>query len=364
MAWKPKEKELTLEEAVALARKELAPLWHGSPPLIAAIQGRGMNAFPLDPEFTKKSWFIVFFDPTNFEGEAAARIAHEYARRYEPEGLHFMAVLKPSYHFASERKWVEGTLKRLQISFPAVVDADGNLEAAFGDGPLPRVVLWNAGKTVLRDSGQDWILRVEPDLQAYLRSKDPGLPLLPALETYEGCFRAAPSLNLGRGKGSRAARLGFSQPGRSGFSTTEFPAREPEIFDSLEKGAIALGGKWMQDEERIATSDPEATLSFVCPASQFSLLAQSLAKTVERCKIAIEINRQAALDTFRAGDLEFDEDGSSVMMVDAPRLYHALAKLEEKERQVVLRFPTAQRNAVALYALHFASSFAPAESTG
>ncbi len=364
MAWKPKEKELTLEEAIALAKKELAPFWHGSPPLIAAVQGRGTSAFPLDPEFTKKSWFIVFLDPTNFEGEASARTAREFARRYEPENLHFLAVLHPSFHFITERHWVEAALKRLQISFPAVVDTNGLLESSFGDGPLPRVVLWTSGKPVLSSSGQDWITRVEGDLQAFLRSRDPGLPLLPVRETHENCFRAILSKHLGRGKGSTTPRFGFSRPGQSGFSTTLFPTREPAILDSLGKGEIAITGKWIQDEERIATSDPSATLGFICPASRFSILAQSLANVSERNKIGIELNHQPALDIFRGDDLEFDEDGSSMVVVDSPRLFHALANLGEKERRVLLRFPSAQRSAVAIYALRFANSFAPNESTG
>ena len=42
MAWKRKEKKLTPDEAIALAKKELAPFWIGSEPLFAAIKNVGV----------------------------------------------------------------------------------------------------------------------------------------------------------------------------------------------------------------------------------------------------------------------------------------------------------------------------------
>ena len=42
MVWKPREKELTAEEAIEQAAKELAPFWYGCSPLLAGILEDGI----------------------------------------------------------------------------------------------------------------------------------------------------------------------------------------------------------------------------------------------------------------------------------------------------------------------------------
>ena len=57
MAWKPKEKQLTPEEAIAQARKELAPYWLNSEPLLAAVRGddQKITVHPLAKDFESKA---------------------------------------------------------------------------------------------------------------------------------------------------------------------------------------------------------------------------------------------------------------------------------------------------------------------
>src|SRR5581483_9150852 len=96
MVWKPKEKELTPEEAVAAAKKELAPFWHGSPPLLAGVLSpQGVTAHPLDPAFGAKSWLLFFLDPTDAAGESAFSYARELHRRYHQHNVGCLLVFRP-----------------------------------------------------------------------------------------------------------------------------------------------------------------------------------------------------------------------------------------------------------------------------
>ncbi len=63
--WKKKEKALTPEEAIAAAKRELAPFWYNSEPLLAAVRTEaGASVLPLNSNFVQKSWAYVFVDPT------------------------------------------------------------------------------------------------------------------------------------------------------------------------------------------------------------------------------------------------------------------------------------------------------------
>jgi hypothetical protein len=98
MVWKPKEKELTLEEALSLAKKELAPFWIGSPPLLAAFKTKHHTAlYPIHPTFNESSWAIFFINPTCFSGKTTTLFAREMYRRYHDLHLNIFCA-KTSTH--------------------------------------------------------------------------------------------------------------------------------------------------------------------------------------------------------------------------------------------------------------------------
>jgi transposase len=61
MVWKKKEKPLSPEEAIAQAKRELAPFWFNSEPLLAAIKTEaGASALPLTSDFVDRPWLFTF----------------------------------------------------------------------------------------------------------------------------------------------------------------------------------------------------------------------------------------------------------------------------------------------------------------
>jgi hypothetical protein len=350
MAWKKKEKQLTPEEAVAQAKRDLAPFWHGCDPMIAAVRGpNGVTAHPLDTEFSSRPWLLFFLDPTDFSGEAALVFAREWHKRYREHDLHMLIVFRPGYGWFRSPGALTQLTRRHQIPCPVVLDAEELLTAAFDVGSLPKVLLLDHGKRVFESAGHDWISDTELQLQRFLRIADPGLPLALPFQSPKPLVRDVGRTELGRGRGVAFPKPGFTVA-ESGFGAGVFPGDRPR---KLEPGAVAIGGTWLQDGDRVATSDPKAWIAFRAPSVRVALVAQSLSKNSEATRIVVEVNGIPAFDTFAAENLIMDEDGQSLVKVDALHLYHVLDKLPSDSREITLRFPIADRVAAALYGIRF-----------
>ena len=351
MVWKPKEKELTPEEAIKMAKAELAPYWIGSPPLLAAVknsQGKA-SAYPLDVTFAEQKWLLLFFNPTDLAGQNALIYFMEWQKRFAGEDLKVLAIMKPVYQFFKEPQSLEQLSRKMELPFPLISDANELLFAAFGVTELPSVLLIDRNKHIFKKSGLHWMEGLELELHRFFRSHDPGLPLLPpykpAVKLPEDIMR----IEFGHGRGARFSAPGFGNP-MNGFSSGKFAAS-----GATKRGAgeINLVGTWIQDGDRIITSDPKAELSIEIPTSRFGMIAKSLSKTVEVPRVNLEVGGIPANDAFGDEHLSFDEEGQSCVQVEEGRFYQVLFKLPTKSRLLTLKFPMAARIQVALYGFRF-----------
>lgn len=350
MSWKKKERELTPEEAIAMTKRELNPYWYGSEPLLAGVKADGgVSALPLNPVMTQSPVLLCFMDPTDFSGEAAFFFVREFHRRFAVNGVKILMLYKPRYAFMAEAKIVEAMIRKYQIQTPLVVDHEGHLCEAFNAVNTAKAVLLNEGKVVWQHAGLDWFERVEPEIQRILRLKDPGLALLPLFRPASEVQVDTGKIDLGRGRGAQFPAPGFSAQ-NGNLSSGQFKSPRPA---KLSPGQVHLVGNWMQDGDRIATTDPKSELHFRCPSSCFSIVVQSLAKTSESAKVIMEMGGQALFDSFRREDTVYDDEGHSILKPEYPRLYQAAVNIPEKYRDVTLRFPLANNVAVAVYGIRF-----------
>lgn len=323
-AWKPKEKQLTPEEAVALARKELAPFWANSEPLIAAVRGEGggVTVHPLDRSFAERAWLLFFADVTAYEGECLLQYARDWHKRYACHDLGFLLVVRPSYGFMETARAIAPLLSRAAPPFGIVLDQGGLLTEAFGAGGanMPKVTLFQAGKCVFERVGKSWHVDTELGVQRFLRASDPGLPLPLPFDPPENAVVTRGALELG------GAKL---------------------------PGGIQLRGKWAREAGRIVAQDAAATFSFRSPAARVSLIAQGASLADEPSRIRVELEGVPVFDAAAGQDLAFGDDGGSDIKIIEPKLYHALAALPAKARAVTFRFVDADRLPVALYGLRF-----------
>lgn len=357
MIWKPKEKELTAEEAVALAKKELTPFWYGTTPLFAGVKNENQFAIlPLDPEFAKKSWLIFFVDPTDYTGESAVIYAKEWGRRYGQQHLDILFVFAQTYRFLASREPIRQIIEKQTLEFPIVVDTDETISISLGATTLPKILLLKNGSRYFEYCGTEWMLSAEFDIQNFLRGADPGLPLLPALSSLPGVVRDVLRMEFGA-----APKIGneISYP-FPGFVQNEKGEREGHFLGTrpkaMEPGDLFIGGVWKQDDEKIITHDPRASLGFCSPSEKFSFVAEPLHSTKDFIKIpmiSIEVNGLPPYEAILGEDMSTDESGVFVIKVENQRIYHVLIEMPEGDREITLRMINADKNPVCIYGLRF-----------
>jgi hypothetical protein len=360
MIWKPKEKELTPEEAVTLAKKELTPFWFGSPPLLAGIQQEGQSLIvPLSKDFTKEAWIIFLIDPTAFEGENAMVHAKEWHRRYHLNNLGFIIVLVPSYEYLRRPDSIQKLIERQDISFPLVLDAESGLAHALNATQLPKIVLLNKGRVVDSRDEKEAFSVIELRLQKFLRSMDLGLPLLPLffpvttgvvdVDRYEFGYKPKVGVSL----------MVFPAPGfvagDDGILRAKFVDRRSKNTDEKDESAekFIIIGEWQQYPEGIATSDPNAYIEFISPAKRVSLVAAPAGKVgQDPPRINVDVGGMAVYEAISGEDLRVEDSGETQVRVVKALLYHILMGLPPRQR-VGLRFPNAQRSPIALLGMRF-----------
>jgi hypothetical protein len=356
MPYKKKEKPLTAEEAIDLAKKELAPFWIGIPPMFAATVVNGKaTAFPLDPEMMKHRWIFIFLDPTTFSGDASLLFIKEFYKRYQEHSLKMLLVLKKCQTYFKASAYLTQWLKKTQIPLPLAYDSDGALSDAFQADPLPKVSIYLQGRAVFQASGSKCFLETENEIQRFLRNDDPGLPLFPAFKPKVQTLSDSGVFDFGTGAASSRKPI-FREPGfkplPNGTLAGIFPGLGKTSI-ALKKAEVALKGTWIQDAERIATQDPTATLSIQLQGSYVSLNAQGLATEAKSARVYVEFNESSALDVNAGEALAYDEEGKSLVRIEGGGIYQILKNLPDPTKVLTLRFPYADRVPVALFGIRF-----------
>jgi hypothetical protein len=352
MVWKPKEKELTLEEAVALAKSELTPLWFGSEPLVAAIrgaEGQKPSVFPLANHFSTVPRLFIFVDPTQPGSEFLLKYGREWHKRYQPNGCELLAVFRLPYGGLQQAQDFQG-LFRKGLGFPVAIDRDGLLAEALSAREVPAIALLHKGKTVFVDVDWRKPAEIELKLQHYLREGDPGLPLRPPFQGDAVAPASESSMEFGRGRGPAFPAPGF-QGNVQGFGTAQFPTPIPA--GDLSKSPFFIQGSWIQDADRIATSDPAAVLAFHASRAKVAIVGQCLSKIGGTGKLIVELEGRPVFDVFAGDSLQMDDEGNSRVQLEGLQLYSMLRALTPDSRRVTLRFPAAREFPIAIYGLRF-----------
>lgn len=297
VGWKPKEKPLSPEEAIALARQQLAPLWHRSPPLFAGLRTGPQKAsiHPLNETFASHNWLVHVLNPLDYSGERATHILHEWHRRYAPHDLRFLVIARVEVPTLNRPEIIHRALARWGVDFPAVLDQDG----AITDGFAFSTSLFSHGKPVFSANGLED--GVERQIQQFLRGTDPGLPLLRELKL--------------------AAPVAGAQLRISGH-----PA------------GVALAGSWKEENGACVSVGDDATIQFQARAPRVGMVVELRGTDPLGSCFAIEVNGRPAYESIAGEDVHFDENGGAIVKVKQGSFYHLLHDLPAHEREICLRF--------------------------
>jgi hypothetical protein len=321
MVWKKKEKPLSPEEAIAQAKKELAPFWFNSEPLLAAVKTEtGAAALPLTSEFVDRPWLFLFVDPGEFSSEGIYSLSREWNRRYHLYKLGIILFLKPSPAgmFANS----DG-IRKLQLGFPVAVDHDGLFANAFKISSWPAAVLQSGSESAVHVEGLNWPADTEEKIQRSLRAIDPGLAL-PLSFPFKHVLTEDSRVDFGSVHG---APMG-----------------------------VLLTGDWTQGEDFIRTQDPQASLEITSRSPYVSIIGRSGLET-RPSRIAIETPGGGQMSSLTSENLPehaaADENGKAVVRIQYVGLYPLLKALPTPKRHVKLSFPDSATIPVFLYGLRF-----------
>ena len=346
-AWRKKEKPLTPAEALALARIELASHWHGSKPLLAGVvQGGKVTAIPLDDRIKQGAWIFAFLDPTDPLGSPLLDYVVELHRRYSFTKLNFLVVLKGHHRFLIDLPASVDRLIRVR-HLPFVVAADFGqlLWAAFGATDMAKIMLLSQGQVAFQRSGRDCFKEIEYEIQEFVRKGDPGLPLMPLLPMESVIPKEYASVELGYGRGFKFP----CAPSANGDRVWNCNGPGAELRLG-EHGKLQMTGQWVQQEDRIWSTDPAATLRVQSQLTAFQVVAQGLGEHPDDTEVIVEVSDGIVPDIFSREDISNDDDGNSIFAPSAPRLYDLLGSLTPAaSRSICLRFPLAPTHPVAIY---------------
>jgi hypothetical protein len=307
MVWKKKEKELTPEEAISLAKSHLASRWVGLSPLVAVIEEEGRLAlYPLEKSFKQENWVFILLDPLEPESHRVFSLLAQWQERYGSFGIKFLLVFTSPLAALFDERQALLILQSAGLRATATLDVEHQFSHLFGWRSGLSIVLMSHGKRRDLYTPGESLSAVEIRIQALLRDSDPGLPLFSVLQIEP----------LDQSKIERI---------------------------SLKEGAtspikIEWKGNWSAHPHGRATRDPQAEICIHAKGGSLELIAK-----VERDDVALEsqIKVDAAgvpvLDAFAGRDIKSDNDGSTVASIQKLRSYNILQNLPPNRSPVTLR---------------------------
>lgn len=374
MPWKPKEKELTPQQAVEIARTELSPFWYGVSPQICGVQNEDDYILvPLDNDFVKKNWFIMFIDPTQYTGTLAVLFSKEWHTRYAVHHLHILLIMIAPYSYWENSELIRDYMYQNHLPFPLALDRDRTLSKAFGVDTPPQVILLSKGKKVFEFNSEEWSKQSEKHIQDFIRLQDPGLSMFPPFQAQKGagtedCFRIEfgfkPKLGVPLPLANQTEAVREEEEYENPYAEEQKIKAEVTRYEyffeeqkpnPLNADKVFFVGHWEQFGETMTTKDPKAELYFISRGSAFSLIAQSLSKTVEVPTLIVELDGEPVYESVAGEHLTLDDTGSSVVKVRHTQAYQVVKDLPARKVEVSFRFTNADVAPVALYGMRFGS---------
>lgn len=255
--------------------------------------------------------------------------------RYAADGLLLLGVHSPEFAFEHMRANVEAATRRLDVTWPVVLDNDRAIWDTFNNNYWPtKYVADREGRIRYKHIGEGGYLETEDVLRGLL-GVDPASPHAGAGE---------PDASVPVDGVTSETYLGTDR-GRTGAG--------PGLRTYPEPGPVAAGdcrlvGRWLAEEEKVTAGAPDAAIVLRYRASEVNLVMAVPANSPVEVKV--ELDGRPLEPALRTEDTAVDGDGTTSVRVDAPRLYRIVAgpAVEEHTLRLVARQPE-----VAAYAFTF-----------
>jgi thiol-disulfide isomerase/thioredoxin len=316
------------------------------PPNVTWLQGGPLRMADL----RGKPVLIDFWDYTCVNCLRTLPYVKEWHRRYGPLGLTIVGVHAPEFSFARDGGNVARAVREHGITYPVVLDNDYAIWQAYANRYWPaKYLIDGAGYIRGYHHGEGAYREIEEALQALLRESFPEI-LLPGLmdpvrdDDKPGavCYRVTPELYLGYARGN--------------FGNTAIEPDKAHTYADPGKhmdGAAYLAGDWLLSGEyaaRPAGASGESRVTIPYMAKDVNLVIHPPTYGGRATISILQDGRPLSADD--AGEDVVAGAATSIITVDAPRMYRLVANREIDRHELTL---STTSDGLALYAFTFTS---------
>ena len=311
-----------------------ADFWFNSAPLtIRAMQGQAI--------------LLCFWDCMSESSLRLIEFVREWARRYDTMGLAVIGIHSPEFSFARDPKLVERTIQRLGIGFPVATDNTMMMHDAYRVQEMPVLYLIDRdGSVYLTRSGEGNYEKIDRAIQGLLREVGfrgelPVLMEVAGAEEYApaGFERFTPAVRTGYLHGSLGNVEGYSP---------ELPAEYEDPGLHVE-GKFYAHGRWLAKSDAFVYEGEPGEGYLVLRYSGNGLHVVMSAKKADATVAFSEVKKPIPAKYF-GEDLRSDKAGDTVVVIDEPRLFHAVRNQPYGERTVTLR---PMEKGITIYSISF-----------
>jgi thiol-disulfide isomerase/thioredoxin len=326
-----------------------APITDGPPPGFDGNAG-WLNSPALTPGDLKgKVVLIDFWDYTCVNCLRTLPYLRAWYDRYNKDGLVIVGVHSPAFGFAEDKGNVTAAIKRLDVSWPVVLDPKGAIWARYRNDAWPHEYLFDqSGHLVESIAGEGNYEATEGKIQALLRAQNPQLSMPPVMALLPQDSYAKPGAKCYPQTQELVVELVGIADGAAnkGASATDAKYDDPGTHQD---GALYLQGTWHTTRESAVSVSPLGYVAFRYHAIQVVGVLTPQAGKSTRVDITQDGSPIAKADA--GSDIKYDGTKSYVT-VDSPREYELLINSKFGEHELEL---TPQDPGLGVYSFAFES---------
>jgi thiol-disulfide isomerase/thioredoxin len=257
----------------------------------------------------------------------------EWYRRYSNHGFVIVGVHTPEFDFSGQRANVAAAAKRLEVTWPIVLDDRFAIWKRYGNNDWPHEYLFDqAGRLVENFIGEGGYPQTEAKIQALLKSADPHVTLPPVMallpqDSYDKpgavCYPHTSELLVGRRPIADAANGN--------------PAQDNDYVDdtsSAQDGDVYLQGYWRLSREAAISGESDGYFRLRYHAIQLVAVLKPENGRSVRVDVLQDGHPVARSDAGK--DLRYDPQGASYVVVDASRAYDLIMNAQFGQRELRL----------------------------
>jgi thiol-disulfide isomerase/thioredoxin len=278
-----------------------------------------LNSPPLAPDALRGKVVLVdFWEYTCINCLRTLPYLRQWYARYRGDGFEIVGVHAPEFGFSGERANVAAALRRLNVTWPVVLDDDFSSWKRYGVQAWPTEFLFDrGGRLVESSSGEGGYQETEAAIQRLLRAGNPQLRLAPVMALLPQDSYDKP----GAVCYPKTDEILVAQQGIADAPRFADPARDVDYADPAthEDGALYLAGYWRRTDQGAisAGSDGYAALRY----HAVEVVAVMRPEAGKAVRVRVTQDGKPVGKTDAGTDVRYDADGNSYVTVDAPRAY-------------------------------------------